>query len=148
MKVYLDMCCFNRPYDDQSQLRIELETKAKLYIQQLIKNKKLEMVTSFMLRFENAQNPFIMRRDAISDFIDGFSSQFVSSARLSEIEGKINEIKRTGVKQKDATHIACAIFSRCGCFITTDKRLLKFHSDEIEMMNPIELIDKLEGKTW
>ena len=29
-KVYLDNCCYNRPYDDQTQLRIELETKAKI----------------------------------------------------------------------------------------------------------------------
>lgn len=49
MKVYLDNCCFNRPYDDQAQLKIELETKAKLYIQQLIKDHKLDMITSFML---------------------------------------------------------------------------------------------------
>jgi len=35
MRVYLDNCCFNRPYDDQMQLKIELETKAKLFIQAL-----------------------------------------------------------------------------------------------------------------
>ena len=29
MKLYLDNCCFNRPFDDQSQLRIRLETEAK-----------------------------------------------------------------------------------------------------------------------
>lgn len=40
MKVYLDNCCFNRPYDDQSQIRISLETKAKLYVQDCIKRGK------------------------------------------------------------------------------------------------------------
>ncbi len=39
MRIYLDNCCFNRPYDDQSQLRISLETQAKLYVQNLIKEK-------------------------------------------------------------------------------------------------------------
>jgi len=34
--VYLDNCCYNRPFDDQSQVRIELETKTKLYIQDKI----------------------------------------------------------------------------------------------------------------
>jgi len=37
MRVYLDNCCYNRPYDDQTQMRINLETQAKLYIQQLIR---------------------------------------------------------------------------------------------------------------
>jgi len=38
MKVYLDNCCFNRPYDDQSHLRIRLEAEAKLKIQEEIRN--------------------------------------------------------------------------------------------------------------
>ena len=33
MRVYLDNCCYNRPFDDQAQLRIRLETEAKLEIQ-------------------------------------------------------------------------------------------------------------------
>lgn len=32
MRIYLDNCCFNRPYDDQSHLGIRLESDAKLYI--------------------------------------------------------------------------------------------------------------------
>ncbi len=36
MRIYLDNCCFNRPYDNQSQIRIHLETEAKLHIQELI----------------------------------------------------------------------------------------------------------------
>ena len=31
--LYLDNCCFNRPYDDQEQIAIYLETQAKLFIQ-------------------------------------------------------------------------------------------------------------------
>ena len=42
VKIYLDNCCYNRPYDDQNQLKIELETKAKLYIQDLIVNNARE----------------------------------------------------------------------------------------------------------
>jgi len=37
MRIYLDMCCFNRPYDDQSQARIRLETEAKMLLQQKVK---------------------------------------------------------------------------------------------------------------
>ena len=29
MRIYLDNCCYNRPYDDQSKIRIRLETKMK-----------------------------------------------------------------------------------------------------------------------
>ena len=45
MRVYLDNCCYNRPYDDQTQLRISLESQAKLYVQELIKDGKLELAS-------------------------------------------------------------------------------------------------------
>jgi len=32
MLVYLDVCCLNRPFDDQSQDRIHLESEAVLLI--------------------------------------------------------------------------------------------------------------------
>ena len=37
MKVYLDNCCFNRPFDDQSAVRIRIESEAKLHVQQKIR---------------------------------------------------------------------------------------------------------------
>ena len=39
----MDNCCFNRPFDDQSNIRIRLETEAKLYIQEKIINKEIEL---------------------------------------------------------------------------------------------------------
>lgn len=44
MRVYLDNCTFNRPFDDQTQIRIKLETEAKLYIQEKIRDGTLELV--------------------------------------------------------------------------------------------------------
>ena len=56
MKIYLDNCCYNRPYDDQTQIRISLETQAKLYVQDLVKDKKLDLVTSYVLWYENVNS--------------------------------------------------------------------------------------------
>ena len=68
MRVYLDNCCYNRPYDDQTQLRISLESQAKLNIQTRIKNGEIELATSYMTSFENSENPYEMRRSNILDF--------------------------------------------------------------------------------
>lgn len=43
MRVYLDNCCYNRPFDDQNQLRIRIEAEAKLGIQNMILAKKVEL---------------------------------------------------------------------------------------------------------
>lgn len=55
MRIYLDNCSYNRPYDDQSQMRIYLETQAKLHIQNMIKQNKLKLVTSYVIDYENSR---------------------------------------------------------------------------------------------
>jgi hypothetical protein len=57
MKIYLDNCCFNRPFDDQSQLRIKLESEAKLKIQDDIRAQRIQLVWSYILDLENDNNP-------------------------------------------------------------------------------------------
>ncbi len=52
----------------------------------------------------------------------------------------------TGVKHADACHVACAIIANCDYFLTTDKRLLKYKSSEIEILNPIDFIKVLGDK--
>lgn len=42
IRIYLDNCCFNRPYDDQEQIKIRLESEAKLEIQARIKTGELD----------------------------------------------------------------------------------------------------------
>lgn len=143
-RIYLDMCCYNRPYDDQSQMKVALEAQAKLHIQELIREKKLELISSYMLRYECGNNPFPMRRDAILDFIDQNAYGYVGDERKTIIEEKASEIMKTGIKFKDACHVASAIYSGCKYFISTDKRLLKYKSDDIKMVTPIEFIVEIE----
>ena len=146
MRIYLDMCCYNRPYDDQSQLKVSLETQAKLHIQELISYGEVELVSSYMLRYECNQNPFEMRRKAILEFVDQNAHFIVGADSHEEIEAKANRIMETGIKFKDACHVASAIYANCVYFISTDKRLLKYRSKEIKMVTPIEFIEEMEGE--
>ena len=52
MLLYLDNCCYNRPFDDQSQLQISLETQAKLFVQQEILSGKYELLIDFIIEME------------------------------------------------------------------------------------------------
>ena len=71
MKLYLDLCCFNRPFDDQSQLLVRLQTEAKLAIQESIRNGDHALVWSGILDLENADNPDSARKSAIAEWIAG-----------------------------------------------------------------------------
>ena len=44
IKVYLDNCAYNRPFDDQTQIKIALETAAKQHIQGLITERAIVLV--------------------------------------------------------------------------------------------------------
>ena len=144
MRVYLDMCCYNRPYDDQSQIKVSLETQAKLHIQDLIQKKQLELVTSYMLRYECGQNPYEMRRKAIMQFVDMHTMAYVGLERKGEIESIAREIMSTGVKFKDACHMASTIYAECEYFISTDMRLLKYRTSKIKLVTPVEFVTETE----
>ena len=141
-RVYLDNCSLNRPYDDQTQIRISLETEAKLYIQTSIANGKLEMAWSYMLYYENSKNTNIAKRNAILNFAK--NAVIVTTANPSIIH-RAKEIGATGIKAADALHIACAIDANCDCFITTDDRVLKYRSDSIQILDPIDFIRFVEN---
>lgn len=148
MRIYLDNCCYNRPYDDQSQMRISLETQAKLYVQRLVREKKIELAASYVLDYENSDNPYEMRKNSIAEFITTETAIYVDVSHHEELSAKVAEIMDTVIKYKDACHVACAIYAKCDFFISTDVRLLKYKSDEIEMLNPIDFLGKLEVESY
>ena len=146
MRVYLDNCTYNRPYDDQTQLKVSLETQSKLHIQNLIKEGRLDLVGSYTLDYEVSRNPFEMRRASIQAFIRSSIQGYVGPERADIIEALASEIMSTGVKEKDAMHVASAIYARCDYFISTDIRLLKYRTDRIKLVTPIEFIMETEGE--
>lgn len=145
MRIYLDNCCYNRPYDDQTQIRISLETQAKLYIQEMIKNNDIELVTSYVLEFENSNNRFRQKKETIQKFMDDNESFYVGVEKSYKVNTIANDIQQTGVKEKDACHIACAMHAECDYFISTDDRLLKYQTNKIKLVTPEEFIREMEG---
>ncbi len=145
MRIYLDNCCYNRPYDDQTQIRISLETQAKLYIQEMIKNNDIELVTSYVLEFENSNNRFRQKKETIQKFMDDNESFYVGVEKSYQVNTIANDIQQTGVKEKDACHIACAMLAECDYFISTDDRLLKYQTNKIKLVTPEEFIREMEG---
>ena len=145
MRVYLDNCSYNRPYDDQSQIRIHLETQAKIHIQDMIRQKQVELVTSYILDFENSNNRSTQKKQAIEKFMKEYAALYVSNKNEKEIARIANAIMETGIKEKDAYHVACAVIAECNYFVTTDDRLLKYQSAKIELVTPGEFIRRMEA---
>ncbi|KPA13840.1 hypothetical protein MHK_005954 [Candidatus Magnetomorum sp. HK-1] len=144
MKIYLDNCCFNRPFDDQSQLRIKLESEAKLKIQYDVRAGKYQLVWSYILDYENNSNPYYERKRQINEWK---IYSIVDVQENTEIIDKANTLKDIGIRKKDALHVACAIFSKCDYFLTTDDKILKkdYLFEEIKIADPFLFIKEAEN---
>jgi len=141
MRLYLDNCSFNRPFDEQTQLRIKLETEAKQFIQMRIISGIYELVWSYVLEMENNQNPFEDKRNAILDWKE------IAKIHCEEngfILSKAKELRNSGLKIMDSLHIACAIHSECDFFITTDKQLCNKNISYIRIANPVTFVNEME----
>ncbi len=143
MRVYLDNCCLNRPFDDQSLLTIRLETEAILDIQEKIKSGHLSLGWSYILDFENNANPFEERRVQIQRWKE-VADSFVTETE--QILIKMNELTTVGLKPLDALHVACAVSLQCKYFLTVDKGILRKTTrySEIIITNPVGYIIDLE----
>jgi len=63
VKICLDTSVYNRPFDDQTQPRIWMETLALALILQLVEAGEATIVNSSVLEFENSRNPISLRQD-------------------------------------------------------------------------------------
>ena len=141
MRVYLDNCCFNRPFDDQSQLAVRLEAEAKLSIQEAIRAHQISLVWSYIIDFENSENPFPERRHSISPWRELSCLNISETPQLIE---KSIQFTQLNIKAKDALHLACAVEGLCDIFLTTDHGILKKsrHITDLAVMNPIDYITR------
>ncbi|GHV32018.1 hypothetical protein FACS18949_01800 [Clostridia bacterium] len=144
--VYLDNCCYNRPFDNQEQRSVQLETQAKLWIQDLIKDDKVALVVSFFSLFENNANKDADKAENISEFFEN-AAVYIDETCIDKVCTLRDEIMTTGIKHKDAIHLATAIVAKSDYFISTDKRVLKYQSPRIKTINPIDFIRIWEGQT-
>jgi hypothetical protein len=137
--LYLDNCCFNRPFDDQNYISIKIEADAKLHIQEKIKESVYNHAWSYILDFENLNNPFEDRRIEINKWKD------ISSVRIEENSNiliMMNKLILMGFKPIDSLHISCAINLNCNYFLTVDKNILKKSNmvKEIKIKSPVDFI--------
>lgn len=143
MKIYLDNCCFNRPFDDQTQPRIRLETEAIKTILKLQEQKFLNIIISQITLFESQNTPDLNRRLKLCDMI--YSSQPIISL-TSKIVQRAKYFESCNVDAMDAMHLACAE-NNADVFLTVDHKFLKraelIANLEIEVTNPLTWLQKI-----
>ena len=121
MKIYLDVCCFNRPFDDQTQDRIHLESEAVLSILNHIQNAGWVLIGSEAIDGEIAKIPDDEKKLKVRILSQMHNSFVVID---DAIEARAVELQKLGFKPFDALHIACAEKGEAGVLLTTDDELI------------------------
>lgn len=121
--VYLDACCLNRPFDDQTQPRIRLETEAVALILSRIQdhNDDWRWISSAAINVEVAEGPSGSRRQWIEQLLT-YAAESVPI--LSDEITRARELVALGFRAFDALHVACAERGNADVLLTTDDRFL------------------------
>jgi hypothetical protein len=109
MKIYLDVCCFSRPFDDQTQGRIRIEAEAVLVVLDHIESGEWELVGSDAVLYEILQIPDPLRRYRVEILSGGARKQIEVDDAIAK---RAEEIERLGIRGLDAVHVACAESAR------------------------------------
>ena len=86
-------------------------------------------------------SPYKERQEYTLGFIESNSAGFIGKNRFDEVEKLVGKIMLTGIKKKDSTHLACSIIAECNYFITTDKRILKYKTNRIKIVSPVNFVE-------
>lgn len=145
MKVYLDSCSLQRPFDDKSQVRIALEAEAILSVLALCETEQLELLSSEVLIFETNRIPNIVRRKNAFEILNLAKKVIMVN---EDIENHAKRLTGKGIKPLDALHLASASHESADYFCTSDGKLLK-KVKNLEGLNtiavsPLELIEEVE----
>ena len=120
--VDLDVCCLNRPFDDQTQDRIRLESEAVRLILARIKLGEFSWVVSEVMEEEIERTVDPVRRGRVRLMLDYATKKVVlGDAELARGEA----LEGLGFPAYDALHLACAESASADVFLTTDDRLLR-----------------------
>ena len=144
MRVYLDICAIQRPFDDQAQPRVRAEAEAVLSVLDLRRAGAVSLVASGAHVVETAKCPYPNRRAHIEDVL-AVSEVYVSGAPA--VLRRAQSYRARGIKRLDAIHLASPVEAGADFFCTTDDSLLKrgreADTDRTAVVSPLELVVRL-----
>lgn len=144
-KIYLDTCCLNRLFNDQTQARIHQETEAVKIILAWFFTTQWQWLISTALVNEISKTPNKTLRAEMKVLLD-LADQNITVG-IAEI-ARGTQLESLGFKWLDALHIACAESGRADILLTTDDRMLRrakrFHLQlRVRVENPYTWLEEI-----
>ena len=136
MNIYLDVCCLNRPFDDQSQDRVHLESEAIILILNHIRTGKWKWISSEVVNYEVSKIPDVERRHRIETLLRLAGCNIGIEEAMVR---KASELQSIGFGVYDALHLACAEYGGADIFLTTDDQVVQLaRRSFVQLMMKVE----------
>jgi len=120
--IYLDVCCLNRPFNDQTQDRIRLESAAVLTVLRRIEQSEWLGISSDAVRIEIGNDPDAERRAQVQN-LDRLSRRLITVGQ--DQSSRALALQALGFGAFDALHVACAEHAGADVLLTVDDRFLR-----------------------
>ena len=141
MRLYFDCCCYNRPFDDQSQQRIHDESEAILSLMNRCITLSGTILGSAVLRLEIDGIGDTVKREKVRHLYRAVNEDV---GYTSMVRQRAEEIcQHSAIHEMDALHISSAEMGRTDVFLTTDARLIRSCrsiSLRVRVMNPVSYL--------
>jgi len=142
MRLYFDICCYSRLYDDQTQVKIYMESEAILNIFNISKQKNDDIVGSPALDLEIDQIDNIEKREKIKYFYNQMITEKIDYTEnvLARVK---NLSEQTKIKTLDSFHLSFAENSKVDVLLTTDTKFEKACAKldlKIKVSNPLKYL--------
>lgn len=122
MRIYMDVCCLNRPFDDQTKAKILIESDAVLAILSKCSAGEWVLLSSDILDAEINKTPAGWKKRKVLELYN----IAVEKIELNDIIiKKALSLEDKGLKAYDSLHVATAEYSKADVFLSTDMYLLK-----------------------
>ncbi|HZX13476.1 MAG TPA: PIN domain-containing protein [Thermodesulfobacteriota bacterium] len=147
MRIYLDVCSLNRPFDDHTQDRVRLESEAVLTILSRSQTESWILLGSEIIDIEISKIPDDDRMQKVS-LLSSISQSYIITDE--DTEKRAIELEELDFKSFDALHIACAEKGEADVLLTTDDDLLRKASQnkgilKVKLENPVRwLMEEVE----
>ncbi len=149
LKIYLDNCCFNRPFDDRSNIKNYLEREAVLIVMQMAYNNNFMIVGSDVLEKEMALISDVEKRSNVESMYHELRSKIVTLDE-SVVKRAENIMSRSSIKAFDSLHLASAE-AGADILLTTDVKFMKAANRldiGIKVQNPVDFVLEVNNNEY
>lgn len=140
LKIYFDACAYNRPFDDLTQTRINIEAEAILTIIRLCKQHNWQIISSDVAELEIKNTKNMLKQSKVLSLLSLAKYKLYADSYTAQ---KATAIQTSGIQALDSFHIALCEEHDIDFLISTDDKMIKLAQRldlKVTVINPIKFL--------